>query len=316
LRLRAFDSTQATVIVPDFVTIDTARDPFNVVARNLADIASCGVWLNPFRGIPQVSRIPDLDVVFIDEHHRVLQCIEHYERAAGSMTQVEADSALILPAGGVKQARIESGDQLKFSDSVTGQLWADQVAGLSDDEVEPNAEGTVEIDSGAHGEREDHQSSRRQAQPPSENWRKDQPEPEPEPTAFKRALAWVFGVKRPSADRRKGERRAIPGLVAFFWTGGAPKPYRVSNISTEGFYLLTEERWTPGTRILVSLQILNPKSQEVEAMISVQSKVVWHGADGTGFAFASEAGDENRGFNVANAEELVQLQKFLNRIRK
>jgi PilZ domain len=314
VKLRAFDSTQATVIAPDFVTIDTARDPFNVVARNLADIVACGIWLNPFRGIPQVSRIPDIDIVFIDEHHRVLQCIEQFEREAGSMTQVEADSALILSAGGIKRARIQLGDQLKFSDAVTGQLWAEQVAGLNGDESTAVADDANEIDAGVKDTPEIESAAPRHPAAVPEDWKPDQPEPEP--TALKRMLGWVFGVKKPSADRRKGERRAIPGLVAYFWTGGSPKPYDVINISTEGFYLLTGERWTPGTRILVSLQIVNPRSQEVEAMISVQSKVVWHGSDGTGFAFDSEVGDQNRGFNVANAEELVQLQKFLNRIKK
>ncbi len=308
--MRAFNSTQATVITPDFVTIDTARDPFNVVARNLRDIATCGVWLNPFRGVPPISEIPEVDITFIDEHHRILQCVEGYDGEAVSISQATGDSALILPAGGAKMARLQPGDQLKFSDAVTGQLWAEHVAGLGD-LGHDGAADSAEARAAGNRNAEVASLSLPQAVPASEAWKED----EPEPSALKRMLRRIFREKSPE-ERRKGERQAIPGLVAYFWTGGSPKPYKVANISTEGFYLVTEERWTPGTRMLVSLQIVNPKTQEIEAMISVESKVVWHGSDGTGFAYDSEAGDQGRGFNVSNAEELVQLQRFLNKIKK
>jgi hypothetical protein len=307
VKLRVFNSTQAKVIVPDVIQIDTARDPFNVVARNLRDVANGGLWLNPFRDIPQISRFPEVDIVFIDEHHRVGRFIESYDPSTG-MGENQETSVLVLPAGAVKDASIQPGDQLKFSDAVTGLPWAEEVVGMEADEIwaDQNA-GTTEFP--RHG----NSASPARARSAASNWSPDAQVRSK--GSLKSALARLFGIKEPSSDRRKGERQVIPGLVAYFWTGASPKPSQVGNISTEGFYLLTEERWLPGTRILVSLQIVDSASHNVEAMISVPSKVVWIGSDGIGFAFDSELSDENRGFTVANPEELVHVQRFLQRIR-
>jgi hypothetical protein len=75
-------------------------------------------------------------------------------------------------------------------------------------------------------------------------------------------------------------------------------------ISTEGFYVLTEERWPPGTSIMVCLQIINTASHHVEALISVQSKVIWLGTDGVGFAFDDDPIHQSSRPAVANVEEL------------
>jgi hypothetical protein len=61
----------------------------------------------------------------------------------------------------------------------------------------------------------------------------------------------------------------------------------VQNISSTGFYLLTKERWHPGTIVTMTLQRtcdahVNPSA---EHYIAVQSKVVRFDEDGVGFAF-------------------------------
>lgn len=136
-----------------------------------------------------------------------------------------------------------------------------------------------------------------------------------ESKGLKRILGWLFGPDAGPSPRRKAERHAIPGLVAYFPLGHAPTANEVRTISTEGFYVVTEERWTPGTSLVVSLQIVNPETRQVEAMISIPSKVVSFGVDGVGFAFDDEPAHQNPRLDVTNVEELVQLKKFLERIK-
>lgn len=313
MRLRVFDVTQATVITPDVGMIDTAREPFNVVARNLKSIADRGIWLSPFRGVPPVNGIPVLDVVYLDASHRVTGLDKEYQANAvafdaDSINGDKADSALVLPTGSAEASRIQAGDQLRFSDAVTGLLWASDIVGIANAEQQDAEGGT------AQGQI----SPKSESEAAGQVQRDYSPEPEPKPGALRRALGWLVGVKplRRGSDRRKGTRRAIPGLVAYFWTGGAPKAYEVANISTEGFYLLTEERWMPGTAILVTLQIGSVTKGEPDTRISVQCKVVWAGSDGVGFEYdTSGTGNLKSGFHVSDVEELVQLQRFLQRLK-
>jgi hypothetical protein len=133
---------------------------------------------------------------------------------------------------------------------------------------------------------------------------------------IKRLFGWLLGAEAGPSPRRKAERHAIPGLVAYFPLGHSPVANDVRSISTEGFYVVTEERWAPGTSLVVSLQIVNPQSHQIEAMISIPSKVVSFGVDGVGFAFDDEPAHQNPRIDVTNVEELVQLKKFLERIKQ
>ena len=57
-----------------------------------------------------------------------------------------------------------------------------------------------------------------------------------------------------SPDPRKAPRELAPGLAAYYWNGAAPKAHAVRDISPTGLYVVTEERWYPGTLVLMTLQ--------------------------------------------------------------
>ena len=86
-------------------------------------------------------------------------------------------------------------------------------------------------------------------------------------------------------DQRRGERLAFPNMVAFCWTGGLPKPFKVGNISVSGFYLITDDRWSPGTILKMTLQSSNTTGENPRDAITVHAKVVRLGPDGEGFEF-------------------------------
>jgi hypothetical protein len=281
------DTTQETQIVPDVLKIDTARVPLNVVAKNLSDVARNGIWLSPYRGIPQVNRIPDIDLVYIDSQLRVLQCIQGYRQESMALPQISASSALVLPSGGVTAARIHFGDALELRDAVTGSRWS---GNIDAEQAVPIEQTTKEIDKVLTQAR---------------------------PAATKPAgiLGWFNSLRKEtrSSDRRKAARHAIPGLVTYF--SNSQEPFGVKSISTEGFYVMTEERWPVGTSVLVGLQIVNPSDNQIVAMIAVQSKVIRLGTDGVGFAFDDDPIHRNPMLTTSRVEEVEQIQKFLQIIK-
>ena len=104
-------------------------------------------------------------------------------------------------------------------------------------------------------------------------------------------LCWLYPhlkldqVKQRRAEERRAPRLPMPGLVAYFFTGGSPRPHPIKDISVTGFYMQTEERWLPGTVIRVTLQMINPHSEEGRDSVTVLSRVVRWGPDGGGFEF-------------------------------
>ncbi len=95
----------------------------------------------------------------------------------------------------------------------------------------------------------------------------------------------------------------MPGLVAYYWTGGAPQAYQLGNVSGSGLYLLTAERWLPGTRIVMTLQKENHEPNSVN-FSRVESKVIRWGEDGVGCEFVES------GYVDLNNGEIVEDQKF------
>jgi hypothetical protein len=109
----------------------------------------------------------------------------------------------------------------------------------------------------------------------------------------------------------------LPGLVAYHWTGGAPKAYHIGDISDTGFYLLTEERPFLETILLMTLQRTGSDGENPGDSIAVHTKVVRWGADGVRLAFVtsrptdSMSGD-SRPENGGDQKTLEEFVKRLN----
>jgi hypothetical protein len=90
-----------------------------------------------------------------------------------------------------------------------------------------------------------------------------------------------------SSEHRKAQRLKSPLLVAYYWDGSVPTAHEIQDISSTGFYLLTKERWYPGTILTMTLQRASGAHVKPgeENNISVLSKVVRLGNDGVGFDF-------------------------------
>ena len=128
-----------------------------------------------------------------------------------------------------------------------------------------------------------------------------------------RFLRWLNS--EPS-DRRRASRHSLPGLVAYHWTGGAPKAYHIGDISDTGFYLLTDERPFLETIVLMTLQITGSDGENPGTSIAVRTKVVRWGADGVGLAFVlSRPADSMRSeTRPENGADQKTLEEFLKRL--
>ena len=118
-------------------------------------------------------------------------------------------------------------------------------------------------------------------------------------------------------DKRRAKRRSTPQLVAHYWTGAAPGATGVQDISVGGLYLLTEERWYPGTLIKMTLQRTDSADDGSERFIIVQSKAVRWGKDGVGLEFVltdSEDSRDNDGQQINVLADEKTLKRFLRRL--
>lgn len=112
-----------------------------------------------------------------------------------------------------------------------------------------------------------------------------------EPSLKLRMLSWLYPdlqlekVKQKRSEERRAVRLPMPGLVAYFFTGGSPRPHPIKDISVTGFYMCTQERWLPGTIIRVTLQMVDHDGKAGRDSITVHSRVVRWGPDGGGFEF-------------------------------
>jgi hypothetical protein len=136
-------------------------------------------------------------------------------------------------------------------------------------------------------------------------------EESPKLPMYLRFLRWVF----PEVNQRRAKRFSTSNLVAYYWTGGAPFSYRVGDISATGVFLLTKERWAPGTLIQMTLQ---PQSGRVsnDNSICVLSEVVRWGENGSGFHFLLKDHENvmNYGIQPSEAVDRKTVERFLQKV--
>jgi len=94
-------------------------------------------------------------------------------------------------------------------------------------------------------------------------------------------------------DPRRGPRESVPGLIAYFFTGGPAVRYPIRDISASGLYLVTKVRWYEGT--VVQLTLTDQERPTDEGSITVQGKVVRTGDDGVGFEMLLEGSPAHDG---------------------
>lgn len=135
---------------------------------------------------------------------------------------------------------------------------------------------------------------------------------QPQVSLTLRFLRWLF----PEVNQRRAKRYPTPGLVAYYWTGGAPYSYNVGDMSATGLFLLTKERWAPGTVIQMTLQRQDGRSNRPENSICLLSEVVRWTENGAGFNFVLSDYDSPYEYGLSPEEVLDRktVERFMQRI--
>ena len=103
-----------------------------------------------------------------------------------------------------------------------------------------------------------------------------------------RFLNWLW-----STERRRAKRKDALPLEACYWDGAESRPRRVKDVSIEGMYLLTEQRWYPNTLITMALTRTDREPSDPMRSIRVVTRAVRSEADGVGLAFVYPPADQS-----------------------
>jgi len=105
----------------------------------------------------------------------------------------------------------------------------------------------------------------------------------PDPERIASAFGRLEKFLAPEADR--AARRFVDQFAAYRWNGSALAQDTVRDISSSGLYLITKDRWQPGTILALTLQREGPLDLEPTRRITTQVRVIRCGPDGVGLSF-------------------------------
>jgi len=312
--LHVCDETREAQVCEKVYPLDTARMPFNLLVRHLSEISQGGVWLKPFRGlIPRMPGFPAVAILLLSEKLEVVECIAGHPQNGISEVNSRVASALIVPASTAESSGVQAGDRMRICDAQTRAEWdcrndEPRLGGYACRCFPPKI---------GHEEKEVRAALIKEAVSALDEAQVDreiQTEPPKKRALRERLFGWLSGY-RDDVDRRRKPRSRFPELVAYYWTGGTPRAYRLGDIGPTGFYLLTSDRWTLGTRLIVTFQHTNADDESADSTITMPATVIRTASDGVGFAFVPFAAVDPKSWSVVPADDHSRdrLHRFLQR---
>lgn len=306
----AYNQTQGRFLGSDVDAGDFAGASFDGRMQTLTADSGAGLWLVPFRGISPTSvRIP-LDLIYLDRNNAVIDVVESFPLARVSPASPTAASVLVLPADTIQSTQTHPGDQLLLCAPGEMKRRLQQLPGPGGNAEAVQAAAPGRIESTRSGparvlQMEDRFRQKRanddlavpelpfpelpNAQPPNEvappaELPQGKTVVEPAQPIAKPKKGWLQRWLSPEpTEPRKAPRESLAGLTAFFWTGGAPVRQGIRDISETGLFVVTEERWYPGT--VVRMTLTDCAEPVPERSICVYATVIRWGNDGVGLQF-------------------------------
>lgn len=254
--------------------------------RKLTPESGLGLWMVPFKGIPDPEKGIEVDLIYIDEECRAIDVVKSFPVARVNSALPPAISVLALPKNAIASTETRRGDELMVCASEEMKWFLEQNYGanahvprgfqgpiFSRDEI-PGSAGSgpwqAEIPAAARYSATDNAQEPVQAPKPQRSWLE----------------RWLFpSSPEGDQDSRGVPRECLPGLSAHFWTGGAPQVHSIRDISPNGLYMVTDERWYLGTRVRITLTKTDDQDESATRSITVEAEVVRWGNDGVGLSF-------------------------------
>ena len=308
-RFCAYNTTRERFLSNQVQVGSFSSDLLEQSLANITPKSSAALWVNPIRELPLAFFRSPVDMVYLDQSCAVLDKLESFPISTPGLSTEMAASVLVLPARTIATIGIQQGDQLILCSSDEMEL---RLAQLQSENAQLSAGPEIIqnrsvasfarlpvnedlTDKGSRNSDKPQENLNRVTQgqmstteetlaapsiPDDESQAHDI---EPHLTSYVKKSWWRRFLAGEPPDPRKAERDSIPGLVAYFFTGGAPIAHKVRDISATGLYVLTDERWYPNTALRVTLSDERDPSRQVS--ITLFAKVARSGSDGVGMKF-------------------------------
>jgi len=350
----AYNQTRSRFLSADVDAADFTGPSLDIRLGSVAPESGIGLWLAPFRGISPTSvRVP-VDLIYLDRNCRVIETVESFPLARVSATSATAASVLVLPSDSIASTETRAGDVLILCApeemkrrlqklASEGTEPKAEPAAAKEDAARPGAgrvlqwedrartkpvveraapektveEKTVDTQPGSAMETGGGQAAIEPAKAePAQKAEVAAPvaavEAGKPPQQKKSWLQKLLGVE--PADPRRSQRETLPGLSAYFFTGGTPVAHGVRDISLTGMYVLTGERWYPGTTVRMTLT--DRQEPTAERSITLHATVMRWGNDGVGLRFVlRDPRDRRPSDGTAETADINHVEQFLAKLR-
>jgi len=325
----AYNQTRECFLGLEVATVDLSFSALVEKLKTTVLRSGQGLWIAPFHGLPIAELAAPLDLFYLDAEGRVLEMVESFPTFRAGASCPRPASVLALPAHSIYSSQSQPGDQLvvcgaeEMEQRLAGSsatATTVQVHGavlLRQEPLWSGGPGVVELEPGSV-----------ESNDPGQKHEMDLVNPENQSGNHRETRSGSRTAPRPprnwlerwwSPDPRKAPRDSLPGLAAYYWNGAAPAAHGIRDISSSGIYVVTEERWYPGTLVLMTLQHNDSGEEEAERSIAVQTRAVRWGHDGVGLQFVlPEKKDLRRKNNntLMDAASRKEFDEFLQQLKR
>jgi hypothetical protein len=308
----AYNQTRECFLGLEIATGDLSAAALAETMKSLPLRSGQGFWIMPFRGqvIPELPVA--LDLIFLDNECRVMKTAESLPTFRSDFSKMQAASVLALPIHSIYSSQTQVGDQLIVACAEEMERHLEKLAAgdsqvsiqsaaiLREQPMWSEGSGVLEFVTPTL------ESNERRHQMDLANLDAEE---------FRAPKNWLERWWSP--DPRRAPRQPVHELAAYFWNGGTPQKHGIRDISNSGIYLVTEERWYPGTLVMMILQRTDSGAEVGERSITVQTRAVRWGQDGVGMQFVlpktrQQDAPKDDQWQVATPKE---LERFLRKLK-
>jgi len=323
----AYNKTRGYILGVEIACGDFSASILAERLPGLTPKSGAGLWMTPFRGIPVLDVPVPLDLIYLDRNHRVIETVEFFPTFRVSSSSPLASSVLALPVHTIFASHTQPGDQIAFGrvEDVEHELavlfGSGAAANATEEAMSARLEPAASVTPAPSREMRAAPAPAKEVERPREQEVPSDPavgaaKPEPSKEQAQKKKSWLQKLLSPDpVQPRKNVRETVPGLTAFFFTGGTPVPQTIRDISSTGLFVVTEERWYPGTLVQMTLKKTEEGMPRTEYSISLTVKALRWGNDGVGVQFILRD-PRNPTYDSIHAEGATraEMDVFLSRI--
>ncbi len=295
----AYNQSRNESLCADVALVDVPPTHLGEHLATLAPGCERALWLVPFQGISADHVGFPIDLVFLDRNNCVMALTESFPIHHATTCNWPVGSALALPAQTIATSKILAGDQLilcspeklrrRLRNLQSSENHFPNLGNFTYSQSYVPPQPAAENPASKPVIRCDEVISKKPTETPTpaETAPPQLAQPETAPSKASQARTrknWLLRWFRPGPkEQRRSPRESLPWIAAHFFNDEAPVPSAVRNISVEGMYVSTGERWKPGTIIRATLADWRQPSQG--RSLTVNATVARCDDDGIGFRF-------------------------------